>query len=102
MSDERQVGSQFRLRFVSPRVVTLASIALLIIFTISAPEDYKASRHGTESILPPQMIVERVSGEAPPDYFVGPSWCLDKPAVHAAIEQELERRQTWQGRQFPS
>ncbi len=23
-------------------------------------------------LLPPEMIVERISGDAPPDYFVGP------------------------------
>ncbi len=27
-------------------------------------------------LLPPEMVVERISGEAPPQYFVGPSWCL--------------------------
>jgi len=51
-------------------------------------------------ILPPQTIVERVSGEAPPDYLVGPSWCLDKPAILRAIEQEMSRRDTWQGKHF--
>ncbi len=51
-------------------------------------------------LLPPTMVVERVSGEAPPDYFVGPSWCLDKPAVRRALHAELERRDTWQGRKY--
>ena len=50
--------------------------------------------------LPPGCIVERISGDAPPDYFVGPAWCLDKPAVKMAIEQELEARNTYQGRLF--
>ena len=49
-------------------------------------------------LLPPTCIVERISGDAPADYFVGPSWCLDKPAVKRAIEQELEARNTYQGR----
>ncbi|MEC7500438.1 MAG: TIGR01212 family radical SAM protein [Planctomycetota bacterium] len=49
-------------------------------------------------LLPPTCIVERISGDAPADYFVGPSWCLDKPAVKRAIEQELEARNTFQGR----
>ena len=49
-------------------------------------------------LLPPNCIVERISGDAPADYFVGPSWCLDKPAVKRAIEQELEARNTHQGR----
>ena len=51
-------------------------------------------------LLPPSMVVERISGDAPPDYFVGPSWCLDKPAVKAAIEAEFERRDTWQGKYY--
>jgi radical SAM superfamily enzyme len=48
-------------------------------------------------ILPPTVVVERVSGDAPPDYFVGPAWCLDKPAVRQAIEEEFSRRDSWQG-----
>ncbi len=51
-------------------------------------------------LLPPTCVVERISGEAPPDYFVGPSWCLDKPAVKQAIESELTRRDTWQGKKY--
>jgi radical SAM protein (TIGR01212 family) len=49
-------------------------------------------------LLPPEMIVERVSGDAPPDYFIGPAWCLDKPALRAALDTELKRRDTWQGK----
>ena len=48
--------------------------------------------------LPPHLVVERISGDAPPDYFVGPSWCLDKPGVLRALHDELERRDTWQGK----
>ncbi len=50
--------------------------------------------------LPPAMVVERVTGDAPPDYFVGPSWCLDKPSVLSAIRAEFVRRDTWQGKRF--
>lgn len=49
-------------------------------------------------ILPPSMIVERISGEAPPAYFVAPSWCLDKPSVRKALDDELVRRDSWQGK----
>jgi radical SAM protein (TIGR01212 family) len=49
-------------------------------------------------ILPPNVIVERVSGDAPGDYFIGPSWCLDKPGVLRALEAELVGRDTWQGK----
>ena len=51
-------------------------------------------------LLPPDVIVERISGEAPPDYFVGPSWCLDKPAVLQALQSEMARRGSCQGKSF--
>jgi radical SAM superfamily enzyme len=51
-------------------------------------------------LLPPTMIVDRISGDAPPDYFIGPSWCLDKPAVKAAVLAEFARRSSWQGKQY--
>lgn len=50
--------------------------------------------------IPPSMVVERISGEAPGDWFVGPQWCLDKPAVLAAIKDEFIRRDSWQGKSF--
>lgn len=51
-------------------------------------------------LLSPQVVIERISGEAPPNYFIGPSWCLDKPGVRAAIDAELVRRDSWQGKKF--
>jgi radical SAM protein (TIGR01212 family) len=51
--------------------------------------------------LPPRMVVERISGDAPREYFVAPAWCLDKAAVRTALEAELRRRDTWQGKLYP-
>lgn len=51
-------------------------------------------------MLSPRCVVERISGDAPPDYFIGPDWCLDKPAVKRAIQEELERRDSWQGKKW--
>jgi hypothetical protein len=48
-------------------------------------------------LTPPEVVVERVSGDAPADYFVAPQWCQDKPAVRDAIAAEMEKRDTWQG-----
>jgi radical SAM protein (TIGR01212 family) len=53
-------------------------------------------------LLPPTMIVDRISGDAPPDYFIGPSWCLDKPAVRTAVLAEFARRGSWQGKRTKS
>jgi radical SAM protein (TIGR01212 family) len=49
-------------------------------------------------LLPPDCIVERIHGDAPPDYLIGPSWCLDKNGVRQALDAEFQRRDTWQGR----
>jgi radical SAM protein (TIGR01212 family) len=48
--------------------------------------------------LPPTMVIHRLNGDAPPDYLVAPLWCLDKPALLAAIDAELLRRDSWQGK----
>lgn len=66
--------------------------------TLMERDDYIRTLVDILEILPPHIIVERISGDAPPDYFIGPSWCLDKPAVRLALEHELARRDTWQGK----
>jgi radical SAM protein (TIGR01212 family) len=47
--------------------------------------------------LPERFVIERLCGDAPREYFLGPAWCLDKPAVRAAVEAEFRRRGTRQG-----
>jgi radical SAM protein (TIGR01212 family) len=68
--------------------------------TLMERDDYVKTVVDFLELLPPSTIVERISGEAPPDYFIGPSWCLDKPAVRAAIDAEFNERDTWQGRLY--
>ena len=62
--------------------------------------DYIATLVDFLELLPPTTVVERISGDAPPDYFIGPAWCLDKPAVKKALDEELSRRAAWQGKRF--
>jgi hypothetical protein len=63
-------------------------------------DDYVRTLVDVLELLPPTCVVERVSGDAPPDYFIGPSWCLDKPGVLSAIEGEFARRDSWQGKRW--
>jgi len=46
---------------------------------------------------PGNVVIERLCGDAPPEYLVGPSWCLNKAAVRSAVEAEFRRRGTFQG-----
>jgi len=50
--------------------------------------------------IPPHCVVDRLSGDAPPDYLVAPAWAEDRRAVRAAIEAELVRRDSWQGKVY--
>lgn len=50
-------------------------------------------------VIPPQVLVQRLGGDAPRRYLVGPTWSLDKAGLHEAIDRELKRRDTWQGKQ---
>jgi radical SAM protein (TIGR01212 family) len=68
--------------------------------TLMSRDDYVRTVVDFLERLPPTMIVERISGEAPADYFVGPSWCLDKPTVRAALDAEFTRRDSWQGKNY--
>ena len=66
--------------------------------TLMGRDEYVRAVIDFLEILPPEVVVERISGDAPPDYFVGPAWCLDKPAVKNAIAAEMVRRDAYQGR----
>jgi radical SAM protein (TIGR01212 family) len=48
--------------------------------------------------LPPDVIVQRVCGEAPRRLTVAPDWSVNKLAVVNAVEKELMKRDTWQGK----
>ena len=47
--------------------------------------------------LPPDTVIERLVAHAPPEYLIGPAWCLQSAVVRAEIERELARRDTFQG-----
>jgi uncharacterized protein len=49
-------------------------------------------------ILPPEMIIHRLTGDGPPDLLIGPMWSRKKWEVLNGIEAEIRRRNTWQGR----
>lgn len=49
-------------------------------------------------LLPAEMIIHRLTGDAPRDLLIGPLWSLKKWEVLNAIDDELIRRDTWQGK----
>lgn len=52
----------------------------------------------TLEILPSEMIVHRLTGDAPRDLLIGPMWSLRKWEVLNGIDDELKQRDTWQSK----
>lgn len=48
--------------------------------------------------LEPDVIVERLTGEAPPDMTLAPDWSLHKQLALGRIRSVLGEKATWQGR----
>lgn len=51
-------------------------------------------------VIPPEMVVHRLTGDGPADLMIGPMWSLNKWEVLNGIEAELKNRNSWQGKYF--
>lgn len=53
-------------------------------------------------IFPPDVVVERLAGDAPSEFLIAPPWSCEKGRVKQSIEEEFRRRGTFQGANFGS
>ena len=51
-------------------------------------------------ILPTEMTIHRITGDGPIDLMVGPMWSVNKWEVLNAIDAEMKRRGSWQGKLY--
>lgn len=51
-------------------------------------------------VIPPNMIVQRITGDGPIELMIGPMWSVNKWDVLNGIDAELEKRGSWQGKFF--
>lgn len=51
-------------------------------------------------IIPPDMVVQRITGDGPIDLMIGPMWSTNKWEVLNGIDKELETRGSWQGKHY--
>lgn len=49
------------------------------------------------SMLPQNIVIHRLTGDAPRDLLIGPEWSLKKWEILNQIDAELKRRNTYQG-----
>jgi hypothetical protein len=65
-------------------------------------DDYVSMCCDVLQLLPPDMVIQRLTAEAPSEQLVAPRWAMRKQNVLNRIERELERRGTRQGSEFIS
>lgn len=51
-------------------------------------------------VLPPQTVIERLTGDADKRKLLAPDWSRDKIRTLALIDKTLAARNSWQGKQF--
>jgi radical SAM protein (TIGR01212 family) len=50
--------------------------------------------------LNPRIVIQRLFGEAPPALLVAPDWGIRNTQLLKMLDEEMERRDTWQGKLY--
>ena len=65
--------------------------------SLISKEEYVTTVCDILEILPPELVIQRLTADGYKDIFLGPPWAVNKMDVLNSIDWELKRRQTWQG-----
>ena len=63
-------------------------------------DDYISTVCDQIELLPPEVIIQRVTGDGDRETLIAPRWSLDKKSVMNGIDKEMARRNTVQGAKF--
>lgn len=66
-------------------------------FHLLSKEQYISLVVDVLELLPPEMVIHRVTGDGAKDLLVGPRWSLDKLSVLSGIDKEFKKRDSYQG-----
>ena len=69
-------------------------------FPLLSLEDYVDIVIRQLEVLPPEMIIQRLTGDGVKELLIAPTWTLHKVNVLNTIDKEMKRRNTWQGRLY--
>jgi len=61
-------------------------------------EEYVSTVCDILEVLPPEVVIQRLTADGYRDIYLAPDWGINKMAVLNAIDGELERRNSWQGK----
>ncbi len=63
-------------------------------------EEYVQTVCDVLELLPPDVVIQRLTADGYRDIFLGPGWAANKLAVLNAIDREMEIRDTFQGSKY--
>ena len=51
-------------------------------------------------MLPPQMVIHRLTGDGPKNLLIAPMWSADKKNVLNTLNRRFAERDSWQGKEY--
>lgn len=66
-------------------------------FPLLEREEYVEILCDQLELLPPEIVIQRITGDGDKATLLGPLWSMDKKKVMNAIDMEMARRNSWQG-----
>lgn len=69
-------------------------------FPLFTLEEYCSFVAECISLLPPDMVVHRLTGDGPKSLLLAPLWSTDKKRVLNTIQKQLKEADLWQGKYF--
>lgn len=67
------------------------------LFEVLTLEGYLDFITSALSILPPEVIIHRVTGDGPKELLIAPTWSLNKRHVLNSLHQKMKQENIWQG-----
>ncbi len=67
-------------------------------FDLLERDDYVSILCDQLELLPPEIVIQRITGDGDKTTLLGPLWSMDKKKVMNAIDLELARRNSYQGK----
>ena len=67
---------------------------------IMSKEKYTAITADVLEVLPPEMVIQRLTADGYRDIFLAPAWATNKLDVLNSINKELERRNSYQSKHY--
>jgi len=70
------------------------------IINMMTKEKYVSLTTDILEILPPEMVIQRLTADGYSDIFLAPAWAMNKLDVLNSINKELERRNSYQSKNY--